>query len=33
MHILDSGHFALEDRLDVMAPLNRDFLDRNAAMR
>ncbi|APZ97645.1 alpha/beta hydrolase [Sphingopyxis sp. QXT-31] len=28
MHILDSGHFALEDRLDVMAPLIRDFLDR-----
>ncbi|MDF0546475.1 alpha/beta hydrolase [Sphingobium sp. H39-3-25] len=28
MHILDSGHFALEDRLDTMAPLIRDFLDR-----
>lgn len=28
MHILDSGHFALEDRLDVMAPLIHDFLDR-----
>lgn len=28
MHILDSGHFALEDKLDVMAPLIRDFLDR-----
>ena len=28
MHILDSGHFALEDRLNVMAPLIRDFLDR-----
>jgi len=28
VHILDSGHFALEDRLDVMAPLIRDFLDR-----
>ena len=28
MHVLDSGHFALEDRLDVMAPLIRDFLDR-----
>ena len=27
-HILDSGHFALEDRLHVMAPLIRDFLDR-----
>ena len=29
MHILDSGHFALEDRLDVMAPLIRDFLGRS----
>lgn len=29
LHILDSGHFALEDKLDVMAPLIRDFLDRN----
>lgn len=28
MHILDSGHFALEDRLGEMAPLIRDFLDR-----
>jgi len=28
MHILDTGHFALEDRLDVMAPLIGDFLDR-----
>lgn len=28
MHILDSGHFALEDRLDVMGPLIRNFLDR-----
>jgi pimeloyl-ACP methyl ester carboxylesterase len=28
MHILDSGHFALEDKLDVMAPLIHDFLDR-----
>lgn len=28
MHILNSGHFALEDKLDVMAPLIRDFLDR-----
>jgi len=27
-HLLDSGHFALEDRLDVMAPLIRNFLDR-----
>jgi pimeloyl-ACP methyl ester carboxylesterase len=28
MHILDTGHFALEDKLDVMAPLIHDFLDR-----
>jgi pimeloyl-ACP methyl ester carboxylesterase len=28
LHLLDSGHFALEDRLDVMAPLIHDFLDR-----
>ncbi|QJU59836.1 alpha/beta hydrolase [Sphingomonas sp. AP4-R1] len=28
MHILDTGHFALEDKLDEMAPLIRDFLDR-----
>jgi pimeloyl-ACP methyl ester carboxylesterase len=26
-HLLDTGHFALEDCLDVMAPLIRDFLD------
>jgi pimeloyl-ACP methyl ester carboxylesterase len=29
MHMLDTGHFALEDKLDVMAPLIHDFLDRN----
>lgn len=29
MHLLDSGHFALEDKLDVMVPLISDFLDRN----
>jgi len=28
LHLLDSGHFALEDQLDVMAPLIRDFLAR-----
>ena len=28
LHLLDTGHFALEDRLDDMAPLIRDFLDR-----
>jgi pimeloyl-ACP methyl ester carboxylesterase len=32
-HILDSGHFALEDRLDVMAPLINDFLDRKVGKR
>jgi len=30
-HLLDSGHFALEDRLAEMAPLIRDFLDRKVA--
>lgn len=29
MHILDTGHFALEDKLDEIAPLLVDFLDRN----
>lgn len=29
MHMIDTGHFALEDKLDVMAPLIHDFLDRN----
>ena len=33
LHLLDTGHFALEDRLDVMAPLIHDFLDRNIASR
>lgn len=28
-HLLDTGHFALEDQLHVMAPLIHDFLDRN----
>ncbi len=32
-HMIDSGHFALEDRLDQMAPLINDFLDRNLATR
>lgn len=27
-HMLDSGHFALEDKLDEMVPLIRDFLAR-----
>jgi pimeloyl-ACP methyl ester carboxylesterase len=29
LHLLDTGHFALEDKLDVMAPMIRDFLDRS----
>lgn len=28
LHLLDTGHFALEDKLDVMAPLILDFLHR-----
>ncbi|WP_370638224.1 alpha/beta fold hydrolase [Ancylobacter sp. Lp-2] len=32
-HLLDTGHFALEDKLDEMAPLIRDFLDRKVAAR
>lgn len=28
LHLIDTGHFALEDRLDEIAPLIRDFLDR-----
>ena len=31
LHILDTGHFALEDRLDEMGPLIREFLDRQLA--
>ncbi|QXQ08052.1 alpha/beta fold hydrolase [Sphingosinicellaceae bacterium] len=30
-HVLDTGHFALEDQLHVMAPLIHDFLDRKVA--
>ncbi|MBS7543831.1 alpha/beta fold hydrolase [Ancylobacter oerskovii] len=33
LHLLDTGHFALEDKLDEMAPLIRDFLDRAVAAR
>jgi len=29
MHLLDSGHFALEDQLPVIAPLVGRFLDKN----
>jgi pimeloyl-ACP methyl ester carboxylesterase len=32
-HLLDTGHFALEEKLDVMAPLIRDFLDRKVTGR
>jgi pimeloyl-ACP methyl ester carboxylesterase len=28
LHLLDTGHFALEDKLDEMVPLIRDFLAR-----
>jgi pimeloyl-ACP methyl ester carboxylesterase len=28
LHLFPTGHFALEEKLDVMAPLIRDFLDR-----
>ncbi len=31
LHLLDTGHFALEDKLDVMAPMIHDFLDRSVA--
>lgn len=33
LHLLDTGHFALEDKLDVMAPLIRDFLQRSIAAK
>jgi pimeloyl-ACP methyl ester carboxylesterase len=29
LHLIDTGHFALEDKLDEMVPLIRDFLGRN----
>jgi pimeloyl-ACP methyl ester carboxylesterase len=28
-HLIDTGHFALEDKADEMVPLIRDFLGRN----
>ncbi|MDC7742576.1 MULTISPECIES: alpha/beta fold hydrolase [Rhizobium] len=31
IHLLDTGHFALEDKLDEMVPLIRGFLDRELA--
>jgi pimeloyl-ACP methyl ester carboxylesterase len=33
LHLIDSGHFALEDRLAEMGPLIHDFLDRKVAPR
>ena len=33
LHLLDTGHFALEDKLDEMAPLIRDFLCRKLASK
>ena len=33
LHLLNTGHFALEDKLDEMAPLIRRFLDRHLASR
>jgi pimeloyl-ACP methyl ester carboxylesterase len=33
LHLLDTGHFALEDRLDEIVPLIRSFLDRKVAGR
>jgi pimeloyl-ACP methyl ester carboxylesterase len=33
MHLLDTGHFALEDKLDEMAPLIHSFLDRHFTPR
>jgi pimeloyl-ACP methyl ester carboxylesterase len=33
LHLIDTGHFALEDKLDVIAPLIRDFLDRTLVVR
>ena len=31
LHLLDTGHFALEDKADEMVPLIHDFLDRKVA--
>lgn len=33
VHMLDTGHFALEDKADVMVPLIHDFLDRKLARK
>lgn len=31
VHILNSGHFLLEEKLDIAARLIKDFLDRKVA--
>ena len=33
LHLLDTGHFALEDKIDVMAPMIHQFLDRSIASK
>jgi pimeloyl-ACP methyl ester carboxylesterase len=33
LHLLDTGHFALEDKADVMIPMIRDFLYRKLVSR
>jgi pimeloyl-ACP methyl ester carboxylesterase len=33
LHLIDSGHFALEDRFDLMEPLIHRFLDRTLAAK
>ncbi|BCF93111.1 alpha/beta hydrolase [Paraburkholderia sp. PGU16] len=33
LHLIDTGHFALEDKADEMIPLIRDFLARRVASR
>jgi hypothetical protein len=32
LHLRDTGHFALEDKLNEMAPLIHSFLDRHVAI-
>jgi hypothetical protein len=29
LHLIDTGHFALEEKIDEMAPLIRSFLRRH----
>jgi len=33
LHLLDTGHFALEGKADEMIPLIRDFVDRKVARK